>query len=385
MVAAPAQAGDDGPDFYVSGFGSAILTSSNTDQGEFVQNSQAAGAKSGTWRSGIDSNFGMQSTAVFNDTLSVTGQGVVRKLATDNYRAILEWAFLKWKASDELAFRVGRMGIPVYMISDYRFIGYSNTMLRPPVEMYAQVNIGGLDGVDATYKHSFDDTTLTAQFGVGTHTAPIVGGPRGRFTSMTALNLVLENGPITARFGRIDTEATAEDFPAFAAFADTLAGAGYPEQGKLFLVDHAKASFTSLGVNVAWKNVIAQSEYAVRRSATLSIPATTSWYVMAGYRFGKFTPYFVHSTVDQDKNRQVPGLPTTGPLAPLTAVANLIADAPLQTTNSLGLRWNFKDSMDFKVQLDRASPREGAGLFANAKPGFTGPVNVYAFGIDFVF
>jgi hypothetical protein len=385
VLAGQARAGDGDPEFYFSGFGTGVLASTSTDKAEFMQVSQAAGAKSGTWRTGVDSNFGVQSTVVFNDWLSATGQGLVRKYVTDQYGATLAWAFVRMKATDELAFRVGRMGIPAYMISDYRFIGYSNTMIRPPVEMYSQLNIESIDGIDATYKHSFGDTTFTGQFGAGVNTTPLVGGGFGRFTSLTAVNFVVENGPITARIGRISADATAQDLPAFAAFAATLASAGFPNQGKQFLVDHAKSSFTSAGVNIAWKDFISQSEYAIVRSESLAIPASSSWYVMAGYRFGKFVPYVVHATIGQDKNRQVPGLPTSGPLAPLTAVANAVADVGLQTTNSLGLRWNLRDSMDFKVQVDHTTPRDGAGLFKNVKPGFAGSVNVYAFGIDFVF
>jgi hypothetical protein len=377
-------AADSGPDFYVSGFGTGALTSSNTSNAEFVQNSQASGTKSGEWRTGVDSVFGLQSIVVFNDWLSVTGQGLVRKVVTDEYGATLAWGFVKLKATDELAFRIGRMGVPVYMITDYRFIGYSNTMIRPPTEEYSQVNFDYLDGVDATYKHDFNDTTITAQFGVGTSTAGLVGGGEGKFTNLTALNVVVENGPFTVRFGRIDTKATAVNFPAFNNFAALLASVGYPNQGQEFVVDHTKASFTSLGLGIAWNNLIVQSEYAVRRSDSLSIQDTTSWYLMGGYKIGQFTPYAVHSTIKQDANQTVAGLPTTGPVAALTAVADAIANSPLQTTNSVGLRWDFRKSMDLKVQIDRVSP-VGNGFFANATSPLTGPVNVYAVGIDFVF
>src|SRR4051812_24976548 len=98
VLAGQARAGDGDPEVYVSGFGTAALASTNTDQAEFLQVSQAAGAKSGSWRTGIDSNFGLQSTVVVNDWLSATGQGLVRKFATDNYGATLAWAFVKMRA-----------------------------------------------------------------------------------------------------------------------------------------------------------------------------------------------------------------------------------------------------------------------------------------------
>jgi hypothetical protein len=48
------------------------------------------------------------------------------------------------------------------------------------------------------------------------------------------------------------------------------------------------------------------------------------------------------------------------------------------------VRWDFHDSLDAKLQIDRVSP-EGPGLFINVKPGFSGPVTVAALVVDFVF
>ena len=73
------------------------------------------------------------------------------------------------------------------------------------------------------------------------------------------------------------------------------------------------------------------------------------------------------------------------PLAPITAAVNSVAKAGLQSTNAVGVRWDFYKSAALKVQVDRIKPKDGPGAFLNAKPGFAGAVNVYAAGIDFVF
>jgi hypothetical protein len=99
--------------------------------------------------------------------LSFTGQGLVRKNVTDNFGAELTWAFAKAKVNDQLSVRVGRMGLPVYMISDYRNVGYANTMLRPPVEMYTQVLLESIDGVDATYQTAVGETNISSQLAYG--------------------------------------------------------------------------------------------------------------------------------------------------------------------------------------------------------------------------
>jgi len=79
----------------------------------------------------------------------------VRKAVVDEFTGEIAWAFVKAKVSDSLSFRAGRIGLPVYMISDSRNVGYANTMLRAPVEMYAQVPLERVDGVDVVYQTSF--------------------------------------------------------------------------------------------------------------------------------------------------------------------------------------------------------------------------------------
>ena len=49
------------------------------------------------------------------------------------------------------------------------------------------------------------------------------------------------------------------------------------------------------------------------------------------------------------------------------------------------MRWDFHRSAALKVQIDRIKPKNGQGLFVQAKPGFSGPVTVVAAAIDFVF
>ena len=129
--AAPSHAQDSMP-VTISGFGTGALTMTNSDQAEFNRVNQAAGVGKDA-RLGVDSNFGIQATAKWSDTISFTAQGLVRKNGpNDAFGAELAWAFVKIKLNDDFSVRLGRVGLPVYMISDVRNVGYANTMLRPP-------------------------------------------------------------------------------------------------------------------------------------------------------------------------------------------------------------------------------------------------------------
>ncbi|RFP17605.1 hypothetical protein D0T25_12665 [Duganella sp. BJB488] len=383
-LAASAHA-QDGMPITVSGFGTGAMTMTNSDQAEFNRVNQAGGVGKDA-RPGVDSNFGVQVTAKWSDTVSFTAQGLVRKSPIhDQFGAELAWAFAKIKLNDDFSLRLGRVGLPVYMISDVRNVGYANTMLRPPNEVYRQVNVDNADGGDVVYQHSFGDTTVTAQAAIGR--AKVRSADSNvEFKPVISTQLVVENGPFTYRLGRSQASFGVYDNSSLTGLVATLNKVGLSSVANEVKLTDIKGTFTSAGIAMDYNNIIGQAEYAKRKTETRLVPDTSSWYIMAGYRYGKFVPFIVHGDVKQDSIRDFATMPTTGPLGPLTAGTNAAIKAGLQSTTGIGLRWDFYKSAAFKVQMDRIKTRDGDGYFLNAKPGFAGStVNVYAAAIDFVF
>lgn len=381
--AASAQAGD-GPTITISGFGTAALTGTNTDDAEYIRPNQSNGVGK-SMRTGVDSNLGIQAMFKFNNELSATVQGLSRKNATDKFGGELTWAFLKYKINDDFSVRAGRIGMPVYMISDFRLVGYANTMIRPPAEVYRQVNAENFEGADVVWQHSFDDTTITAQVGYGNSSNKQPGNVEVKFRPVSTIHIVAENGPFTLRFGRADADFSVVGSASLSGLITTLNNVGLAQVAKDLKITDVKGSFTSIGGTLDYKNFLVQTEYAKRKTESRLVMDTSSYYVMLGYRMGKVTPYYYFGDIKQDSPRTYAGLPTTGPLAGLTAAVNGAVKAGLQSSNAVGVRWDFYKSAALKVQIDRVKPRDGVGAFINAKPGFSGPVNVYAAGIDFVF
>lgn len=384
----------EGPTVKIRGFGTGALTFTDTKDAEFARPNQAAGAKKSP-RTGVDSNLGLQADIGINNWLSFTGQGLVRHDADDQYGAELAWAFAKAKVNDQFSVRVGRIGLPAFMISDYRNVGYANTFLRPPVEMYSQVPFNSLDGIDATWQQSFGDTTVTGQVAYGRTSADVAVGLRAKGKEMSAFNLVAEHGPFTARIGRVDARITITGSSSLNALIGGLRGASTAlRQPQLAVMadeldaTDKKASFTSVGLGMDWNNIVAQSEFAKRKTDSY-VNDTTSWYLMGGYRFGKVLPYVIHGklSIDGHPANVIPaGVPA---LAALRAGANGLPYFGIgqgeQSTTSVGVRWDFHSSMALKAQIDRVQPKVGNGLLINAKPGFHDDVTVGAVALDFVF
>ncbi|QYF93363.1 hypothetical protein KY495_22275 [Massilia sp. PAMC28688] len=374
----------DGPTVTVSGFGTAAVTVSDNNDAEYARPQQLKGAGTSP-RSSVDSIFGIQATAKFNDSLSFTAQGLARENARGYFGAEVAWAFAKFKATDSLSIRVGRIGAPVYMISDFRNVGYANTMIRPPAEVYRQVSFDALDGIDFLYQQSFGDTSVTGQVAVGNVDSPVSADATVSFKPATALHLVVENGPFTFRVGRAFGKYTLNNSVTFNTLLASLNRFGFTSVAQELDITDVKGTFTSAGFTMDHNNFLIQSEYAVRRTDSRVAADSTSYYAMFGYRAGKFTPYYSYARAKQDGPRTFPSMPSTGPLAPLAAGAALAGQAAMNDTHAIGVRWDFKDSAALKAQLDHITPEDGHGGFVNPKPGFKGPVNVFAVGIDFVF
>ncbi len=84
----------------------------------------------------------------------------------------------------------------------------------------------------------------------------------------------------------------------------------------------------------------------------------------------------------------MPGRPSPGRPAPLTFRSTGpggAAQAALESADAIGVRWDFYKSLALKVQVDPLKPKDGPGAFLHPTPTFTGPVNVYAVALDFVF
>jgi hypothetical protein len=390
----------DGSAVRISGFGTAALTWSDTNDAQFVRPNQPTGVKKqpGT---GTDSNLGLQADYTVNSWLSVTGQGLVRKDAEDDIGAELSWAFAKAKVSDNLSVRVGRMGLPAFMISDYRNVGYANTFLRPPQEVYSQVPMNNIDGIDATWQQQVGDTTFTALIAVGRSDTRLTGTTHVVASGLKAINLTAEHGPFTLRFGRTEAKVTIEG-SSFDALTSSLTKAGtafrlpqLQDMANVVNKPKEKGTFTSIGATMDWNNIVAQTEFAKRKLENYS-NATDSWYVLAGYRIGKFLPYYSHGklSVKSDFVNTIPTSCAAGYPAVCTATVRQLSGAMeslrtgaiggSQHTDSLGLRWDFASSADLKIQVDRIDPK-GNGLFVKAVPGFKGPVTVGAVAVDFVF
>ena len=366
----------------VSGFGTAGFAFTNNDKAQFARDTQGDGADT----SGdllLDSLAGIQATAHLSETISATVQGMLRHRYDPGLNLDVPLAFVKDQFTKDLAVRVGRVALPAFLVSDFRQVGFANTWVRPPIEVYGLLNLDQVDGVDVLFSRTFGPISTTAEafYGKSSLSSPTFSASIRRFSGV---NVSATMGPLTLRVGGDRGQVTL-NVPGFDTLITTLRTLKFNSVADKYDPADKTLKFLDAGFSFDWKQWIAQGEVAKFKQAGF-LPAATGRYVLVGYRVGVLTPYASYADHKIDSPRTEPGIPHAGPLLPLALGLDSAMAGAEQNTTSLGVRWDFHESLDLKIQLDRVKPEKGTrGLFNNVKPGFDGPVIVGALVVDFVF
>jgi opacity protein-like surface antigen len=361
---------------------------------------------------GIDTKLGLQGAAQFNKNLSAVVQVVVDRRAGGNYLPRVEWANLKYQVNDDLSVRLGRVVAPVFMVSDYRNVGYAQTMVRMPYEVYGQNPISHLDGVEINYKLNLGPGTLTTGLTAG-HVKENL--PDVKVTgSSQLLNFTYEVGSSTIRLGATKTDVDVHDgtVPQIEALAAAGALVGHPQP--TLITKGMKTTLLDLGYLFDDGRWIAQAEFVRSRPNVRTIKKTDTWYVMGGYRIGSFTPYVSYAQV-KDKsgplNQPVAAsnpfceglldIPTCMGLAYGTNLTDASTRSKMeQKTFSAGVRYDVMKNLALKFQYDHtrkpgSASNPAVGMLMSPSPVFPAlyapsvtskaSINMATVSLDFIF
>lgn len=372
----------------------------------FLQPNGAGHTSSVHW--GVDSKIGGQLNIRLNDKLSAVLQAVSKRGYDNSWDPKIEWANLRYQATDNLTLRVGRTVLPSFMASDTIMVGYSNLWARNPQEVYGLNPITKLDGVDLIYSRNFGTARNIVHLTAGIGEEDIATGGTVDVNKAWIINDTLEYNDFSFRAGFIsaDIDLNSEQFNALPnglnAFGDALFMSGFTAsaaQAKTVAARYkgqgVPIEVYSLGLRYDPSSWLTIAEWA-RISDASVMAKTDAWYITVGYRAGAITPYLTlaESNADTPKQSTIDASMLPAPLADQAALLNnalyqgLTLVAQSQQSATLGLRWDFRSDAALKmeyqyIELDGKS----AGRFSNVQPGFTpgGHVNVISATIDLVF
>jgi hypothetical protein len=370
------------PDFSFSGFGTLAAVHSNDKNSDFIGALTQPNGAGHTHSTSLnpDSKLGGQVNVVFGDKLSGVVQVVTQHQYDNSYTPQVEWANLKYQLLPELSVRVGRIAAPSYLLSESRFVGYANTWVRPPVELYGVLPITSNDGVDATWRTPVAGANNTVQAYFGSTSGKTPSGGNLKSKPSWGINDSVEIGSLTLRAGynafKVDLNV-----PPLQALLDGVAQMGMTGIADKYKLKGMHLSALALGVNYDPGNWFAMGEFVDFKGVGF-VSDSRAWYLSGGYRFGSLTPYVTHASVQA-------GIHDETAAGPLSAVFNslLYALSPSQVTSSVGLRWDAMKNLALKAQFDHVTTGNQSSGRLIAYPGFSlgSSVNLVTVSADFVF
>jgi len=408
--AAHADDGDPGR-FSLSGFGTLGVVHSSERQADFtglIAQPNGAGA-SHDWDPGPDSKLGLQLDMRLGERVSAVVQLVAQHQSDNDYAPRLEWANLRFQLTSDVSARIGRIALPLFMVSDSRLVGYANTWIRPPLEVYNTGPITSNDGVDVSWRGEYRGFSASVQSLAGRIRQDFPGGIAVDGRRIFGINATLEHEHTTLHVAYTSADFTADSaaleqlfdgyvqigealsaVPALAAAgAQTLAFANaYRPVNK----DYASVDVGFTHDPGAW---FATGEW-VHEHIGSSLQNSRSAYLTLGVRLRAFTPYLTWAGVTELPREQatLPSTQLPAPFGPALAALNQGVTGALagywgsEHSWSLGVRYDLTKSADLKLQLDHIlEGADSSGFLINTLPGYRrgGTVNVIGVAVDFVF
>lgn len=382
-------------DFSYSGFSTAAYAQSDTNDAQFGFTAQPDSIdKGGSFKT--DSKLGVQMTAKFNEMFSATVQGVGYADLTGDWEPRLDWAYVRAQATQSLSFRAGYLRAPTFMYSDSIFIGYANTWVRAPMEVYNLSPVFQIRGVDATYRTQLGAFTVTVNPYVGDSEVKLPGEDLD-VPSWIGLATTVNYESFQFRVGYSEVElgsSTAALVPlinGLRAVPSAFCGACSAEADHLDL-DGLKVGNFNAGLQYDDGNNFVATEYAsTSTDGNYVVVSRHGAYATYGRRLGGFMPYATYAISRRDETMHSDAIPAVGPLAGLNAGVNATigAGATDQDSYSVGVRYEvpsfsvLKGAL-VKLQFDHIDA-DGRGDLNHVTAGFDGNVNVVSASFDFIF
>ena len=350
LAAGSAMADGLGDYFTYSGFGTAGLAHSATSDAEWIQNIQTVGSNDNADYK-TDSKLAVQGTVTPVQWLSGTAQVLTEQRFGPDFTTKFEWAFVKVKPLEGLSIRGGELELPTFLVSDTRNVGYANTWLRAPDEVYGQAGFDTYNGYDITYQHTVGPYTLSVNGLAGAMATDLLvegSGASLHGHETRGYNATLDMGTVTVRAGRVTTGITVSLGP--------------------FFIARGNYSFDSVGATYDNSKLLVQGEFIERRTNTPTYNVN-GLYLLGGYHLGKWMPYGIYAA-----GQSLGGDSATG-----------FVPSVSRHTISAGVRLDWFQSVDFKAQIDHVSGSVNGDPFINIQPAFDNSANVFSLAVDFVF
>ncbi|MES2264427.1 MAG: hypothetical protein V4724_38500 [Pseudomonadota bacterium] len=352
LLAAPAAQADD---ISWSGFGT--LGYARSDHSYAYDRFLDSG---GTFKR--DSLFGLQGSYEFTPKWSATLQATLAPSGSDDnkWEPKLQWAFLSYRADNDLLLRAGKMRMPMYLFSENMNVGASYSVMHLPTEVYSTAPTTDYTGASfsKTWTLAAGDLSLDGYAGRTSVVPRVTGGGAAAqlHTRSAGLVLSLRHDDDTYRVGvqRALIGATMSG----GGFGNSVAGKLFPVTGSTMMSGASDGAVTQGGGDIDTRIFLLGADVGVGADLRL-----------IGEYARRHAPHVVTSKNSQGAYLTL--LRKAGPWTPYVTVARLLTDREArqsggagggfddQASAALGVAYALSPSSKLKAEWMRV--RVGAG------------------------
>lgn len=334
-----------------------------------------------------DSVLGGQVNYYINDKWDAVTQVVLQDrgdTAASNY---LEMAFLRYRPTRHWSFKLGRVNSNLYMLSEFKPVGYAQVWVRPPLEFYSNASVvSNIDGLEVVHSQDVGDGFLELGLIVGQTQARLRGSSgklRANFKELVSLSARYSwnewQFKSTYARGTVDNPQVPE-FDLFEQVVTSIPSQLLPQKNELltgFSGDGDRIKYLAGGVKYDGERWSVQGEVGSVDVDWLLFTSLRFGYLSVAYYMDEFTPFISISgaqSKDLDFRFSTPEIPPGTPPELAAGIVDLIAGSNATVTDllvdqyslSAGVNWHFYPSWVAKAQLDHIRmDNPGTGLFGN--------------------
>ena len=362
----------------LSGFGTLGLVSTDS---EFYGYRRDISQTKGAFEHELDFNsvsvFGLQLDANINNTLDAVYQSVYRDQNDISVDSITSMAFLRYSPHVAWSVRLGRTPVDLFLLSEYRDIGFAYTWAQAPSEVYGMIPYRHLDGLDITYSTQFSDLTLRSKVYTGKSKADISAvdfTEEIKIDNIYGVSLTLEamNWAVNVRYTEVKVAQNTSLQKSLSQGISQIPDAIWPNSASF------AESISLLNRNIKYASISGRydfgswqllSEFTHTKSESPVIPELLAGYASIIKQYKDHAFYLIAAFTDSDNfdisalnvNTQLLSFVPRGLELYHAVNQSMNFYASNQQTLSVGWRWDIKENLALKLQLDHTKVEEEGG------------------------
>ncbi len=399
-------------DLSFSGFGTLGVVSSDSKAYGYRTNlDQGDGSFNNTPEFANSTVLGLQLDYALHGNTDLVFQSVYYNQHTVTLESTTRLAFARFSANPAWSFRLGRTALDLFLLTEYRDVGFGYIWAHPPSEVYNLLPNRYLDGVDITHNGYIHNINFRSKLFAGTSSSDFTAYQRRgnvKLTDIVGVSFNLETIRWSLQFrytsARFTNELESQAGKALTSAINTFAQALpdfdtiWPNSdgtiAKLRVKDRV-ANYMSLGGKYDWQRWSALAEIS-QIGAKADLNTVTAGYTSLMFHSQNYSLYGIYAAIHTNIfDIDTLGIDVTT-LATIPTGAELYAgvDTTLNTYNtnqstwSLGGRWNLSPSLALKIQWDRTRIKEKGGVLWLNKDFATQPketINTLFTNLSFIF